>query len=116
MSQLAHQSIHTSCLALFPGMKCILVLDNAGYHHAVGDQYMKLGGTKKELAYKLRKLGVFRISVKRDGKEVRFAANTWELRGGPSAPKVTERLDCLRVEQLPKHPEFQTTEVQRGVP
>ena len=47
-----------ACLALFPGMKCILVLDHAGYHHAVGDQYMKLGGTQKELADKLKKLGV----------------------------------------------------------
>ena len=74
---------------------------------------MKLGGTKKELADKLRKLGVSPISVKRESEEVEFAANTRELRGGPSAPQVTELLDCLRVEQLPKHPEFQTTEVQR---
>ena len=73
---------------------------------------MKLGGTKKELADKLEKLGVSTISVKWEGKDVEFVANTWELRGGPSAPKATELLDCLRVE-LPKHPEFQTTEVQR---
>ena len=57
-------------LVLFPGMKCILVLDNAGYHHVVGDQYMKLGGTKKELADKLKKLEVSTISVKRKSEEV----------------------------------------------
>ena len=99
-------------LVLFPGMKCILMLDNAGYHHAVGDKYMKLGGTKKELADKLKELGVSTISVKREGKEVEFVANSWELCGGPSTPKATELLDCLRAE-LPKHPEFQTTEAQR---
>ena len=37
---------------------------------------MKLGGTKEELADKLRKLGVLRISVQRDGKEVKLASNT----------------------------------------
>ena len=54
--------------AKFPQKKCILVFDNAGYHHAIGENYMKLGGTKLELIEKLKKLAVNSISVEREGK------------------------------------------------
>ena len=98
--------------AKFPQKKCILVLDNAGYHHAIGENYMKLGGTKRELIEKLKKLGVRSISVEREGKQQQFRQSTWGGRGGASSPSVKELNDALRVE-LPKHQEFQTTEVQR---
>jgi hypothetical protein len=98
--------------AKFPQKKCILVLDNAGYHHAIGEHYMKLGGSKAELVDKLKKLGLRSISVEREGKQREFRQSTWGGRGGASSPTAKELNDALRVE-LPKHPEFQTTEIQR---
>jgi hypothetical protein len=98
--------------AKFPNQKCILVLDNAGYHHAVGEDYMKLGGTKAQLIEKLKKLGMRSIKVKRGGEEKEFKVSTWGGRGGASSPTVKELNDALRVE-LPKHPEFQITIVQK---
>jgi transposase len=98
--------------AKFPGKKCILVLDNAGYHHAAGKKFMKLGGTKQQLIVKLETLGVESIMVERKGMKVEFRQSTWEGLGGSSSPTVKELNDALKVE-LPKHKEFQTTEVQR---
>jgi hypothetical protein len=88
------------------------VLDNAGYHHACGDHYMKLGGTKEQLIQKLTTLGVMSITVSRNGKDVVLRRSTWSGRGGSSSPSVKELNDALKVE-LPKHKEFQTTEIQR---
>jgi transposase len=96
----------------FPNKKCILILDNANYHHAPGPDYMKLGGTKKELIEKLKKLEVKSIKVEREGKQIEFKQSTWNGRGGKLSPTVKELNESLRVE-LPKHKEFQTTEIQK---
>lgn len=96
----------------FPNKKCILVLDNAGYHHAVGADYIKLGGTKKELKDKLKSLGVESITVDRGGRSVKMKSSSWIHRKSNIAPSVVELSAALKVE-LVKHPERQRTEVQR---
>ncbi len=98
--------------AKFPNKKCILILDNASYHHAIGPNYMKLAGSKKELIEKLNKLNVTSIKVEREGKQVEFKQSTWNKRGGKFSPTVKELNDYLKLE-LPKHPQYQTTEIQK---
>jgi hypothetical protein len=73
---------------------------------------MKLGGSKKVLIEKLRKLSVQSIMVERDNKRVEFRESQWSGRGGKFSPTVKELNEALKVE-LPKHPEFQTTEIQK---
>jgi hypothetical protein len=98
--------------AAFPGKKCILVLDNASYHHAVGPEYIKLGGTKTELAQKLKSLGVESIQVERNERKVSMRSSSWNHRKSNLAPSAAELLHALKVE-LPNHPERQKTAVQR---
>jgi len=99
-------------VAAFPGKKCILVLDNATYHHALGPEYFKLGGTKAELSQKLKTLGVESIQVERDKRKVFMRSSSWIHRKSNFAPSAAELLNALKVE-LPKHPERQRTAVQR---
>jgi transposase len=96
----------------FPNKKCILILDNATYHHATGKDYIKLGGTKMELIDKLKSLGVESIEVERDGRKVRMTSSSWIHRRSNFAPSVVELSDALKLE-LVKHPDRQRTEVRR---
>ncbi len=98
--------------SIYPNKKCILILDNANYHHAIGDDYMKLGGTKEQLISKLKKLKLNSIKVNRNGRSVTFTQSTWPGRGGSSSPTVKELNEALK-EELPKHKEFQITEIQK---
>ena len=96
----------------FPNKKCILILDNANYHHAIGDDYMKLGGTKEQLISKLKKLNIRSIKINRNGIDITFPQSTWGNRGGSSSPSVKELNETLKKE-LPKHKEYQTTQIQK---
>jgi transposase len=98
--------------ASFPEKKCILVLDNAPYHHAIGPDYVKLGGTKEELSKKLKSLGVESIQVERGGKKVIMKSSSWIHRKSNFAPSGDELSAALKLE-LAKHPERQRTEVKR---
>jgi hypothetical protein len=73
---------------------------------------MKLGGTKQELISKLVKLNLNQIKVKRSGIDKIFNRSTWAGRGGASSPSVKELNEVLK-EELPKHKEFQITEIQK---
>ena len=83
--------------AKFPNKKCILILDNASYHHAVGPDYMKLGGTKRELIEKLKKLNIKSIKVEREGKQVEFKQSTWNGHGGKLSPTVKELNEAFKI-------------------
>jgi transposase len=96
----------------FPNKKCILILDNANYHHAKGEDYMSPSGTKKELIAKLKTLDVPSIKVERDGMRVEMDSSSWSHRKSNIAPSVKELGDALKVE-LAKHPERQRTEVKK---
>jgi transposase len=98
--------------AKFPDKKCILILDNAGYHHAVGEGYIKLGGTKKELIEKLKSLGVESIEVERGGRKTKMNSSSWIHRKSNFAPSTVELSEALKLE-LVKHPDRQRTEMKR---
>jgi transposase len=96
----------------FPGKKCILVLDNAIYHHAKDEEFIKLGGTKKEIIEGLRKLNVDSIEVRREGRVKRMDPSTWNHRKSLYAPSAVELLDSLKV-AVAAHPECQLSAIQK---
>jgi transposase len=96
----------------FPQKKCILILDNATYHHAKGEDYMSPAGTKKEIIDKLKSLDVMSIKVDRGGRRVKMKSSSWPHRKSNLAPSVSELRDALKAE-LAKHPERQRTEVKK---
>jgi hypothetical protein len=96
---------------LFPGKKCILVLDNATYHSAKGEEFIPLGGTKSELIASLTKLKVPSITVNRQGWTKSFPLSSWRGKSSPSSPSAKELLDALRVAVV-GHPESQRSELQ----
>jgi len=98
--------------AKFPHKKCILVLDNAPYHHAKDEEFITLGGTKKEIMDGLRKLNVDYVDVRREGRIKRMNSTTWNHRKSLYAPSAVELLDALKVAVV-SHPECQLSAVQK---
>jgi hypothetical protein len=96
----------------FPHKKCILVLDNAPYHHAKDGEFIKLGGTKKEIIDNLNKLNVNSIEVRREGRVKRMDSSTWTHKKSLYAPSTTELLDALKI-SVASHPESQLSAVQK---
>jgi transposase len=96
----------------FPHKKCILVLDNAPYHHAKDAEFIKLGGSKAEIIEGLRKLNVDTIDVRREGRVKRMNSSTWNHRRSLYAPSTSELLDALKV-AVASHPESQLSAVQK---
>jgi len=97
--------------ALFPGEKCILILDNASYHSAKGEGFIPLGGTKTQLIESLTKLNVSSITVNRQGLRKTFNKTSWGGRASPNSPSAKELLDGLRL-VVADHPETQRSEIE----
>ena len=95
-----------------PHKKCILVLDNAPYHHAKDGEFIKLGGTKKEIIDNLNKLNVNSIEVQRKGRVKRMDSSTWNHHKSLYAPSTSELLDALKV-AVAAHPESQLSAVRK---
>jgi len=98
--------------AKFPQKKCILVLDHATYHHAVGPDFIKPGGSKEEMSNKLHSLGVSSIRVQRGSRTLFMPFSSWLHRKSNLAPSAEELSHSLLAE-LSKHPERQRTAVRR---
>jgi hypothetical protein len=98
--------------ANFPGKKCILILDNANYHHAKDEDFIRLGGTKAEIIEGLRKLNVDSVEVRREGRVKQMNPSTWNHRKSLYAPSAVELLDALKV-AVAAHPECQLSAIQK---
>jgi hypothetical protein len=96
----------------FPNKKCILILDNATYHHAKGDYYMNASGTKKDIIDKLKILNVQSITVERDRTQVKMRPSCWNHRKSNVAPSASELSNALKLE-ISKHPDRQRTEIKK---
>ena len=81
------------------------------YHHAVGDDYIRLG-TKKDISDRLKSLGVTRIKVQRGTTAHYFNSSSWCNRASASAPSLEELQAALK-EEIPKHPDRQRTLLQK---
>jgi hypothetical protein len=103
----------------YPGLKMVLVLDNASYHHHRGADWVNVHRMNKaQMAAKLIELGVSSVSVQRQKKgtstmeSFQFNADSFARRGGRFAPTLAE----LKVElqaYLQAHPELNRTEVAK---
>jgi hypothetical protein len=85
----------------FPGKKCILILDNAPYHHVKGVDYIYLFNDKKRIIEQLEKIGVTRISVMRNNKNTFIDKSRWKLKYSlvfPYSPSTLELRDHLEFE------------------
>jgi transposase len=98
---------------LYPNKKCILILDNAGYHHARGGEYVNPNQmNKNELILSLGSFNIESIEVQRNGQTVTMNKHTFYKRGGHSAPKNVELKSALQ-NYLNNHPEFQTERAEK---
>lgn len=98
---------------LFPGKKCILVLDNAAYHHARGADFIAPSTmSKAELVTTLFSFGVETITVQRDGQAMEMQRASFYQRGGRSAPTNVELKAALQA-YLDAHPEHQRSRAQK---
>lgn len=96
----------------FPNKKCVLVLDNAPYHHAKDGEYIKLGGTKKEIIDNLHKLNINSIQVRREEKVKTMDSSTWNHRKSLYAPSTSELLDALKL-AVSSRPDTQLSAIQK---
>jgi hypothetical protein len=99
----------------FPHQKCILVLDNAPYHHAKCDEYIKMGTNKSEIIESLSNLKVPLISVTRAGKHTFIPPERWGNRVSmvfPYAPSFLELKDNLEI-HIKNNEKFQITEIEK---
>jgi len=104
---------------VYPNKKMILVLDNAKYHHVRGKDFVQPNNmNKKDLSAKLKEFGIVHFTVQRRVKGtnnmefIKFNQNTYDIRGGNSAPTVEEMKVKLK-NYLLTNPQHQTTEVQK---
>lgn len=98
---------------LFPGKKCILVLDNAAYHHARGADFIAPSTmSKAELVTTLLSFGITSIAVQRDGQAVTMQQASFYQRGGRAAPTNVELKAALQA-YLDAHPEHQRSRAQK---
>jgi transposase len=100
---------------LYPGKKLVLVLDNATYHHARGEDFINPNEMDKtQIAYKLVEFGIREINIARgsNGAMKRFGQASFYQRGGKWAPTLDEMKRELK-RYLALHPEYQQTEVQK---
>jgi hypothetical protein len=99
---------------LYPSKKCVLVLDNAGYHHRNEEDYVKALGsyTKAELAETLQRHGISSISCSRKGGKVTIEAAYYtktQPQGGATNQELYNRLKQWAVE----HPDTQESALAR---
>jgi len=98
---------------LFPNKKCILILDNARYHHARGADFISPAGmNKNELIHTLLSFGIESIEVNRAGHLVRMSKHAFYQRGGQNAPTNVELQTALQ-DYLDAHPQHQRSRAQK---
>jgi hypothetical protein len=99
----------------FPDKKCILILDNAPYHHAKGVDYIYLYNDKTRIIEQLEKIGVTRISVMRNNKNYFIDKSRWKMRKSlvfPYSPSTLELRDHLEFE-IKMREENQRDEIEK---
>ena len=104
----------------YPNKKMVLVLDNAKYHHVIGNDYIRPSDMKKPaVAKKLREFGINEFTVQRRIKGTNnfhfktFQQNTYDSRGSDIITPTVEELKKELKNYLLIHPEVQITEVQK---
>lgn len=84
--------------AVYPGKRCILVMDNAPSHRRWReDHYNPLTASKTVCTQILNANGVMNLDVDRDGQRVTFPSTRWHVRAphGPSGEELQLRLQRL---------------------
>lgn len=98
--------------AKYPNKKCILVLDNARYHHARGDEYVRTSGiSKKEMITHLATIGVNSITILRNGAPMVFNADSFSRPKSCTSPSADELLSVLKLKVL-ENPSLQWSHVR----
>lgn len=95
------------------GAKCILLLDNASYHHARGDEFVQTRGANKlQLAETCERLGIVSVNGTRNGQVVAFPAHSFTRKKSDTAPSSAEIIAAIDAHVV-LHPELRQTKVQR---
>lgn len=83
---------------LYPGKRCVLVMDNAPSHRRWRDDHLNPTTAAKQVcADVLMANGIMELHVDRDGTRVTFPSAQWQVRAphGPSADELQLRLQRL---------------------
>jgi transposase len=95
----------------FPGKKCVLILDNASYHHTKCDKFLSLSGNKKELINELEKTGISSFNVVRKNRILKMDKIHWGKAKSLISPTSLEIKHQLGLE-IQKNPQNQISKLK----
>jgi transposase len=90
----------------FPHKKCVLILDNAPYHHVQSDKFISLSGDKTDLINQLNKIGITWFNVVRNNRILKMDKINWNKHKSPTSPSSEEIKHQLELE-IQKNPQNQ---------